>query len=142
MARNDNRRDTAGVGPDPQLAGQLRRLSDEGDYKIAGGEADIRGWEVRTLAGAEVGKIEDLLIDPHRGEVVMIDIDLVDSDHNISVPIRGVQVDRDRKCIVVDSGDIRAARESLIGDRQVEDESRLVDARIDDARVVEDDMRA
>ena len=34
-------------------------------FKIADGEPDIRGWEVRTLAGMEVGEVDDLLIDPN-----------------------------------------------------------------------------
>lgn len=119
MALDRNRRDEAGVGPDPQLTGGLTRLS-KADFKIAGGDADIRGWEVRTLAGIEVGKIEDLLIDPHRGEVVMLEIDLTESDNNITLPIRGVQLDRDRKCVIVDSGDVRSARESLMDDRNAE----------------------
>jgi PRC-barrel domain len=142
MARNDSRRDTAGIGPDPMLTGQLRRMSDERDFKIASGEPDIRGWEVRTLAGAEVGKVDDLLIDVHRGEVVMIDIDLVDSDANISLPIRGVQVDRARKCVVVDSGDIRSAREALsdtmVGDKMVDAQPLMSDVRSADATLPDD----
>ena len=111
-----DRRDTAGVGPDPQWTGHLYRLSDTGNYKIAEGEPDIRGWEVRTLAGGEVGEVDDLLIDPHRGEVVMLDIDLKGADDHVNVPIRGVQLDHDRKCVIVDSGDIRDARDRLLSD--------------------------
>ena len=88
--RNRARRDAAGVGPDPTLAGRLYRLSDTKDYRVAAGEPDIRGWEVRTLAGHGVGVVDDLLIDPHRGEVVMLDIDLKSSHQHINVPIRGV----------------------------------------------------
>src|SRR5262245_4626620 len=117
MARDRHRirRDAAGVGPDPDLAGRLYRLG-EADYRIVDGEPDIRGWEVRTLAGNEVGAVGDLLIDPDRGEVVMLDIDLKDSDQNINIPIRGVQLDRSRRRVVVDSGDVRRARESYMGD--------------------------
>ena len=110
MARDDLRRDQAGIGPDPAMAGELTRMS-EVRYRVADGEPDVRGWEVRTLSGSPVGKVDDMLIDPHRGEVVMLDIDLNDSSEHINLPLRGVQVDRDRHCIIVDSGDVRTARE-------------------------------
>ena len=136
--RDDLRRDLAGVGPDPQMAGHLSRMSNAKDFKIAEGEPDIRGWEVRTLAGTDVGQVDDLLIDPHRGEVVMLDIDLNDSDQHVHIPIRGVQLDRGRNCVIVDSGDVRTARESLIGDKLAEGNTRAAeseaDARVGDER--------
>ena len=143
--RHRVRRDAAGVGPDPTLAGRLYRLSDTRDYRIARGEPDIRGWEVRTLAGGEVGEVDDLLIDPHRGEVVMVDIDLENSDQHINVPIRGVEIDHGRHCVVVDSGDIRNARESFVRgvvdtddrDRARYDDNRRLDDRMADARIDE-----
>lgn len=139
MARDTSRRDSAGVGPDPMLTGQLTRMKDIRDFKIASGEADIRGWEVRTLSGSEVGKVDDLLIDPHRGEVVMVDIDLKDSNQHVSVPIRTVQIDRTRNCIIVDSGEVRGALDQISGYSEAPaagvDDSRKVDARAVDARV-------
>lgn len=131
--RDRGRRDVAGIGPDPQFTGRLYRLGDTGNFKIADGEPDIRGWDVRTLAGSEVGEVDDLLIDPHRGEVVMLDIDLKDTDQHVNVPIRSVQLDRGRRCVIVDSGDIRSARERVLGDRLDED-TRIRDARDDDLR--------
>lgn len=115
MGRDRFRRDSAGIGPDPSMAGRLTRLSDMRGFQIANGEPDIVGWEVRTLAGVEIGRIDDLYVDPHRGEVVLIDVDLKDSDQHVNVPIRGVQLDRSRRVVVVDSGDLRAARESGLG---------------------------
>lgn len=115
MARNDYRRDTAGIGPDPSMAGKLTRLSTMRGFDVANGEPDIRGWDVRTLAGAEIGAVDDLLVDPHRGEVVLIDIDMKGTDQHVNVPIRGVQIDRERRCVIVDSGDLRTARESGFG---------------------------
>lgn len=115
MARDDRmREDHAGVGPEPGSSDRLHRLSESQHYRIAGGEPDIRGWEVRTLTGSHLGEVEDLLIDPHRGEVVMLDVDLNDSDDRIRMPIRNVQLDRSRHCVIVDTGEISAARESSI----------------------------
>ncbi len=112
MARDDRmKEDHAGIGPEPGSTDRLHRLSESQHYRIAGGEPDIRGWEVRTLTGSHLGEVEDLLIDPHRGEVVMLDVDLNDSDDRIRMPIRNVQLDRSRRCVIVDSGDISAARD-------------------------------
>ena len=137
MAHDRGRRDSAGVGPDPMLTGRLTRMKDLDGFKIATGEPDIRGWEVRTLSGSEVGEVDDLLVDSHRGEVVMIDIDLKGSDQHVSVPIRSVQLDRTRNCVIVDSGDIRNAQNSIgYGDEPVaaSDNLREADARPVDLR--------
>lgn len=140
MAREEIRRDLAGIGPDPRMAGRLYRMSSVKDFRIADGEPDIRGWEVRTLSGSDVGEVDDLLIDPHRGEVVMLDIDLNDSDQHVNLPIRGVQLDRGRRCVIVDSGDVRSAREELFDERDRDLRDRDSDAVRDDDRV--NDLRA
>lgn len=111
------RGDTAGIGPEPGLPSRLHRLSESHHYRIAAGEPDIRGWEVRNLSGNHLGEVEDLLIDPHRGEVVMLDVDLDDAPDHINLPIRGVQLDRGRRCVIVDSGDIRDAQAAVTSDR-------------------------
>jgi hypothetical protein len=145
MARDDSRRDSAGVGPDPSLRGGLTPMRSLKGFKVADGDADIRGWEVRTLSGREIGEVEELLVDERRGEVVMIDIDLKDSDDHVNLPIRAVQIDRSRHCVIVDSGEVRDARAMLSGtdrDRDVELAGdgpgyladRATDARIMDAR--------
>lgn len=141
MARDNIRRDMAGVGPDPRMAGRLTRMSSIHGYRIADGEPDIRGWEVRTLAGADVGEVDDLLVDPHRGEVVMLDIDLNDSDQHVNIPIRGVQIDRGRHCVIVDSGDVRSARESLVGASKLGEAGSVLrsDARSADVRESDED---
>ena len=136
MARNNDRmkEDQAGIGPDPGNIGRLHRLSESSHFRIAAGEPDIRGWEVRTLAGNHLGEVEDLLIDPHRGEVVMLDVDLNNSPERVNLPIRGVQLDRTTRSVIVDSGDIRSAQEALTH-REVHDvrgddtDDRLKDVR-------------
>lgn len=108
MARDrDMRRDQAGVGPDP-ADGRRRLVSidDLSGYRVASGEPDVRGWEVCTLGGRELGEVEDLLIDPDRGEVVMLEVELRGEGVHAEVPIRAVQIDRKRKVVLVDSGDI------------------------------------
>lgn len=139
--RDNVRRDMAGVGPDPSLTGRLHRLSDIKGFKIASGEPDIRGWDVRTLSGSEVGEVDDLLIDPQRGEVVMLDVDLKDSKEHVSVPIRGVQLDRDRRCVIVDSGDINSARNAVMGDAAPRGDIRANDRSEDDRLLDENASR-
>ncbi|HEX6306607.1 MAG TPA: PRC-barrel domain-containing protein [Longimicrobiales bacterium] len=121
MARNKDRlrRDQAGVGPDPESARRhgLVPMHDLDGYRIADGEPDIRGWDVRTLSGHEIGEIEELLIDPERGEVVMIEVELRDGGVHAEVPIRSVQLDREGKAVIVDSGDLDARHDVRARDR-------------------------
>ena len=138
MARDDDRLrgDVAGVGPDPSMANRLHRLSESHHFRVASGEPDIRGWEVRTLTGTHLGQVEDLLIDPHRGEVVMLDVDVNNSPDRVNLPIRNVQLDRDRRCVIVDSGDMQAAQENLTH-RTLHHEHRghdVTDDRVPDIR--------
>ena len=130
MARDNDRLrgDHAGVGPEPGSASRLHRLSESHHYRIASGEPDIRGWEVRTLSGGHLGEVEDLLIDPHRGEVVMLDVDLDNSRERVNLPIKGVQLDRAQRCVIVDSGDIRDAQQAVTHDT-VHTDARAHDVR-------------
>lgn len=134
MARDHDRLrgDHAGVGPDPGRASRLHRLSESHHYRIAAGEPDIRGWEVRTLSGSHLGEVEDLLIDPHRGEVVMLDVDLDNSRERVNLPIKGVQLDRDSRCVIVDSGDVRDAQQAVAADDRVPDSTEETDGGVDE----------
>jgi sporulation protein YlmC with PRC-barrel domain len=104
----ETRRDQAGVGPDPsESRRRLISMDDLDGYKVAEGEPDIRGWDVSTLNGRELGSVGDLLVDPERGEVVMVEVELRDDGLHAEVPLRYVQLDRGRKIVIVDSGDIQ-----------------------------------
>lgn len=121
MARKKDRtrRDQAGVGPDPETARRRRLVPLERleGYKLADGEPDIRGWDVRTLSGRDIGEIEDLLIDPDHGEVVMVEVGLREGGVHAEVPIRSVQLDRSSKSVLVDSGDIDGRYDQRARDR-------------------------
>lgn len=99
------RRDIAGVGPEPRRAG-LHPLSGLKEFRISKGEPDIRGWEVRTLNGREVGRVDDLLVDTDAGEVVMMDIEMRGSERHVELPIRSAQIDHHANRVIVDSGDV------------------------------------
>ncbi len=138
MARDERiRRDAAGVGPDPEFSRRLYPIDELKDFSIASGEPDVRGWEVRTLNGREVGEVEDLLIDPARGEVVMLEVDLDRSGRHVNVPLRSVQLDREHHHIIVDSADLGSDEEvfdTRARDRMTDEDRRHLDEDIRDSR--------
>lgn len=110
MDRNDsNERDAAGVGPYARERETLTPLSSLESWKVSEGDPDIRGWEVRTVSGRELGCVVDLLVDADAGEVVLLDIDLPGSDQHTFVPIRVAQLDRTRRIVLMDSADVPEA---------------------------------
>lgn len=109
-SRNDGpSRDAAGVGPYARERESLTPLSSLDSWKVSDGDPDIRGWEVRTVSGRELGSVADLLVDADAGEVVLLDIDLPGTDRHTFVPIRVAQLDRARRVVLMDSADIPEA---------------------------------
>lgn len=106
--KHDDRegRDAAGIGPYAREREHLVALSTLGNWKVSDGEPDIRGWEVRTVSGRQLGTVQDLLIDSEAGEVVLLDVDLPDRSHHTFVPIRVTQIDRGRRVVLMDSADL------------------------------------
>jgi hypothetical protein len=96
-------RDEAGVGPNPSDARRLVPLRELDDYKVAEGEPDIRGWNVYTATGREIGDIEDLLVDVEMGEVVMVDVDLKRDDRHTLAPIKAAWIDRPNRRVVLNT---------------------------------------
>lgn len=118
MANRDKgrgRSDAAGVGPYVRKDAPLERLSELGNYKIADGEPDIRGWEVRTISGRQLGEVVELLVDPDAGEVVMIDVDVKDNGRHSFAPVRAAMIDRTARVVRLDTGDLVDDRLSSIG---------------------------
>jgi hypothetical protein len=112
----DRQRDAAGIGPYAQDAERLVRLSDLGKWDVAEGEPDIRGWEVRTIGGRELGKVTELLVDPDAGEVVMIDVDLTPNHQHALVPLRSIEIDRTRRLVRMDSEDLTPAEQAAVAE--------------------------
>jgi hypothetical protein len=96
-------RDEAGVGPNPADAGRLTRLKDLRHFKIVDGEPDIRGWNVYSATGRELGEVEDLLVDTELEEVVMVDVDLKRDDRHTFAPIKAAWIDREHKRVVLNT---------------------------------------
>jgi len=125
----DRQRDAAGIGPYAQDAERLVRLSDLGKWDVAEGEPDIRGWEVRTIGGRELGKVKELLVDPDAGEVVMMDVDLTGSDRRALVPLRIVEIDRARRLVRMDSSDLTPDERAAVADADASAERKVADER-------------
>jgi hypothetical protein len=149
MDRNDReKRDAAGVGPYAREREHLVPLSSLDSWKVSDGEPDIRGWDVRTVAGRQLGAVRDLLIDSKAGEVVLLDVDLPGADRHTFVPIRVVEIDRGRRVVLMDSADLpdsdleRGEREGEIERRDLEVGRTVRYPRADREVVVERPMLA
>lgn len=104
MAKEKSRStDQAGTGPDPRLSRHLMPLREAKRYRLAKGEADIRGWSVYTSSGQEVGRVGDLLVDPSMGEVVMFDVNRGDTGDQTIAPLRAAWIDRETKRVIIDA---------------------------------------
>jgi len=144
----DRSRDDAGVGPYAEKGMSLASLKELGNWDIAEGEADIRGWQVRTISGRVIGKVADLLIDTERGEVVMLDIAVEGRHDRTLAPVRAAQLDRHERVVLIDSEDLderpsrdaeRTRAREIAAERQVEikhDTERLADGTESDRRTV------
>ena len=105
-----------GFGPYATERERLVPLRSLDSWSVSEGEPDIRGWEIRTVSGRQLGTVNDLLIDPDANEVVMLDVDLPGRQEHTFVPIRIVQIDRVRRLVLMDSADF-AAPEGVVADR-------------------------
>jgi sporulation protein YlmC with PRC-barrel domain len=107
MARKRNiANDRAGIGPDPDRGGRLVSIDRLEAFRFGDDDVDVRGWEVRTVGGRQLGDVKDLLVDPEAGEVIMLEIELAHDGRRALAPIRAAQIDRDRRSVIIDSGDI------------------------------------
>ena len=110
MARKDRSRgraDAAGVGPYVQKGVRLVRLGELGSFKFADGEPDIRGWEVRTISGRQLGEVSELLVDAEAGEVVMLDISISNGTRHSFAPVRAAMIDQAARVVRLDTGDLQ-----------------------------------
>lgn len=130
MERNDREgRDAAGVGPYASERETLVPMSTLEDWTVSDGEPDIRGWEVRTVSGRQLGTVSDLLVDAKAREVVLLDVDLPGTDRHTFVPIRVVHIDRARRIVLMDSADLPTSNISRA-------DTRVADRRATEAETV------
>lgn len=102
-------RDSAGVGPYASDRERLVSMSSLDNWHVPAGEPDVRGWELRTVSGRQLGVVQDLLIDAAGREVVMLDVDVPSENRHVCVPIRNVEIDRRTRVVLMDSADFASA---------------------------------
>lgn len=95
-----------GAGPYARERETLIPVSSLESWTLSDGEPDIRGWAVRTVSGRSLGTVSDLLVDGQAGEVVILDIGLVDTSRHTFVPVRVVHIERSKHIVMMDSADL------------------------------------
>jgi uncharacterized protein (TIGR02271 family) len=88
---------------------QVAALKDLGDFEVAEGYPDPRGWTVRSADGTEVGKVHDLIVDTGsmrtRYLAVRLDDDFAGSrnDRDVMIPVGTARIDDDGDNVVVNN---------------------------------------
>jgi len=106
--RHDTTPHTSSNQPD-RASAQLARLDDLDDYKVADGDPDIRGWEVKTADGHKAGKVDCLIVDTGAMQVRFLDIELdrkalkLNEDRHVLVPISNARLDDDHNDVLLGS---------------------------------------
>jgi len=82
-------------------------LHDLGDYEVAEGYPDPRGWTVRSADGRNVGKVRDLIVDTGSMRTRYLAVRLDDSltrdrdDRDVLIPINAARLDDDDDNVIV-----------------------------------------
>lgn len=74
--RNDSTNDMAATRRTDTRPTRLVRLGELEDYKIADGDPDIRGWDVKTPEGQRLGTVKELIADPAAERVRYMEVNL------------------------------------------------------------------
>src|SRR5690349_7333814 len=86
---------------------RIAPLSALNDFEVAEGYPDIRGWQVASTDGREVGKVHDLLIDVDQMRTRYLDVRLTKElaaspgDRDVLIPIGTAQVIEDKNVVRV-----------------------------------------
>jgi uncharacterized protein (TIGR02271 family) len=85
----------------------LRRFSEMENVEVSKEDPDIRGWDVTTADGQELGEVKDLLVDTATMKVYAVEVELEGSRFNwndnrrVVVPVDTVRINRDDDEVVV-----------------------------------------
>lgn len=88
---------------------RVAALSDLGDFQVAEGYPDPRGWDVMASGGKKVGKVHDLIVDTAQMRTRYLDIKLdrdatgTDDDRDVLVPVGAARLDDGDDNVVLDS---------------------------------------
>lgn len=90
----------------------LVRLKELKKFKVAEGDADVRGWKVTSADGIRVGKVDELIVDRESLKVRYLDIHLNkdifdrDVDRHLLLPVGTARIDRDTDRVMLDQTSI------------------------------------
>lgn len=102
LCANESRRDELQL---PRLV----HLADTPDLRVAHGDRDIRGWEVRTADGEKVGTVSDLIVDTQHMKVrcveVRIDREVLNSssDRYVLIALNAARLDDGHDRVFLDA---------------------------------------
>ena len=96
----------------PDAVAGLVPLGELGGRRLADGEPDLRGWEVRASSGDVLGVVADLLVDTAAGEIAALAV--VPPEHartierwrdgaHVVLPVEQVDIDASRRAVVPDA---------------------------------------
>ena len=90
-------------------AGGLVRLQDMHGFKVADGDIDPRGWDVKAADGTRVGEVDSLIVDQSAMLVRYLDVKLdrkalsLSDERHVLVPIGGARLDDARDDVLLGS---------------------------------------
>ncbi|HOC19747.1 MAG TPA: PRC-barrel domain-containing protein [Vicinamibacterales bacterium] len=85
----------------------LKRFSEMDNVEVAKDDPDIRGWDVTTSDGQDLGEVKDLLVDTRTMKVHAVEVELEGSRFNwndnrrVVVPVDSLRVNRDDDEVVI-----------------------------------------
>lgn len=109
MQSDTSRNTTTGTQAGSGAIGQLARLHELNHYKVADGDPDVRGWDVKTSDGMRAGKVDDLIVDTDAMQVRYLDVELdrktleLSEDRHVLVPIGNARLDDEHDDILLGS---------------------------------------
>ncbi len=86
----------------------LVRLEELKGFRVAEGDSDIRGWEVKTPDGNKIGKVEELIVDPVESRVRYMEVNVdrnvlgLDEDRHILVPIGAARLEEKGNNVLIE----------------------------------------
>lgn len=85
----------------------LHRFSEMDDVEVAEDDPDVRGWDVVTNDGRDIGEVKDLLVDTTSMKVRCLEVELEGSHFNwndnrrVAIPVESVRLDEEHDDVVI-----------------------------------------
>lgn len=90
----------------------LVTLKELKNFKVADGDADVRGWRVTSADGVKVGKVDELVVDREAMKVRYLDVhlnkDIFDRevDRHLLIPVGIARVNRETDRVMLDNATV------------------------------------